>query len=239
MKPRGRAAPTSRPRRQPWRPGLDLVAGAAVVLLAVYALQPFRPPRTPTWPALPAGQGQVPAAATLLVQAPAAPVAIGATFAVTVTASQPDAPASAFQFDLSFDPGRLAYRAAEQGGFLASVGREVVCPLPAPAAGAVRLACASTGPGAGASSGGILAVITFEALSSGSSALTLSNAQLADTGRPPALLAVALQHGQVTVAGTGPTATSTATATTTQPPPATATTSPTSLELLYLPLITR
>jgi hypothetical protein len=186
-------------------------------------------------PAAPAPHAQAPEAANLMVQAPAGPVAIGATFAVTVTATQPDAPVSAYQFDLSFDPARLAYRVAVAGAFLAGPGRDVVCPPVDAAAGVVRLACASTGPGPAAINGGLLAVITFEALSAGSSDLTLGNAQLANTGRPPALLPVTLQNGQVTVGAGGPTATPTPTPT----PTATATTAPSSIELLYLPLVLR
>ncbi|RLC62810.1 MAG: hypothetical protein DRI48_09145, partial [Chloroflexi bacterium] len=112
---------------------------------------------------------------------------IGDTLVVTVTASDVESPLSAFQFDLVYNPSVLAYVGGEYGDFLASTGRSVTCPDAVSSWGMARMACASTGAETGPIGDGVLAVLTFQAISNGQSDLALENVQLPDTSRPPAL----------------------------------------------------
>jgi hypothetical protein len=202
---------------------LSFLGGITTVLGLLYGSQHLLSAPTGVEPGL-APSAATQGAALVTVLPPAGPVEVGALFTVTIAASLVDSPLSAFQFDLVYNPAVLAFRFAEEGPFLGAAGREVVCPEPAGNAGVVRLACASTGPGPGAVGDGILTVLTFEAAAEGVSDLTLSDGQLADTGRPPVLLPTTLQNGQVIV-GTPPGATVTSTPTVT--PVHTATPSPT------------
>lgn len=128
-------------------------------------------------------------------------MSVGQVFTVTVDIAQMDTPLSAFQFDLGYDPTIVAYVGNTRGDFLPATGRSVVCPTPARiGAATVRLACASTGASPGATGAGTLSVLTFRAVGSGESDLTLGNIQLPDTGQPPTLVGSIPQNGHVTVA---------------------------------------
>jgi hypothetical protein len=197
--------------RRLWITTISLLSGLAAVVAILYGGQRLWSPPAGVEPAsVPAGQGT----AILAVFPPTGPLEVGAIFTITIAVGQIESPLSAFQIDLAYNPAVLAFRFSQNGSFLTMTGREIVCPEPAGIAGTIRLACATTGAPAGPTGAGALAVLTFEAIANGASDLTLSNAQLIDTGRPPALLPADLQHGQVIV---GPPLTGTPTNT----PPAT------------------
>ncbi len=141
--------------------------------------------------------------AIMAVQAPAGPTQVEANFEVTITVDMVGTPAGAFQFDLAYNPAVIAFRYAEAGDFLTATNRDLVCPPEAFDQGTLRLACATAGETPGPTGSGELVVLVFQGLADGISGLSLSNAQLATTGRPPSLITTTLQDGQVTV-GTPP-----------------------------------
>lgn len=145
-------------------------------------------------------QPAAPATATLRLAAPADPVPVGETFAVTVSGL--DARLSAFQFDLGYDATVIRFAGLGPGAELKGTGRNIVCPQAAQLTregDGVRLACATMGEAGGLSGSGELAVLTFVALEGGQTELTLSGIQLPSDARPPQLLAATGQGASVTV----------------------------------------
>jgi hypothetical protein len=163
----------------------------------------------------------------MAVQAPTGPVDVAAVFPITITVDMVGETASAFQFDLSYNPAILSFRYTDNGDFLTATGRDMTCPAEASGPGMIRLACAAAGDSPGSSGGGNLTTLFFEGLVDGQSALALSNAQLASDGRPPTQISLQLQDGQVTI-GMPVTETPTATSTVTATATATLTPTPTS-----------
>ena len=131
----------------------------------------------------------------------------------------------AFQFTLSYDPSLIQALAVAPGPFLGNTGRTVNC-LPATlGANYVDWTCVTLGgqPPPGASGSGVLAVISFTAISEGTTPLALSGTILTNVSGltiPSTTVNGARVVGPCD--GTCPTATSTHTATST----ATATTTP-------------
>lgn len=197
-----------------------------VVLLAVLSMASVRLAPSPLAESARLASGS----ATLRALAPVNALRVGQIFTVTLQMEGATVPVSAVQVDVAYNPALLQFRSFTGGDFLRSSGRSVVCPPAATGTGTLRLACASSGAVDGPTGSGSLAVLTFAALAGGSSDLTLANAQVMDSSRPPAAFTLTTANGAVTVASDATaTPTSTATATTTPAEPtATPTATPTS-----------
>lgn len=138
-------------------------------------------------------------AATLSVDAPSS-VAVGDTFTVNVNiASITDL--YGFQFDLSFDPTILAADSSIEGPFLPSGGATFFIPGAIDNIGGAVAFTADTLLTAisGVTGDGNLASFSFDAIGTGTSALTLANVFLVDSSNNP--IDVDLNSGSVTVAG--------------------------------------
>lgn len=123
----------------------------------------------------------------------------------------------AYQFTLSFNPSVVYYLSVQNGTFLGSTGRSVLCNSPTVQFGSISFGCITLGSTPlGANGTGVLARVHLEAIANGVSSLTLSNPIVADiTGTSEVPLA--LQHGVVYV---GPTPVPTNTPTRTPTPTA-------------------
>ena len=136
----------------------------------------------------------------------------------------------AYEFELPFDLDLLSFVSVENGPFTGSSGRSVTCFGPLPDAldeGVVRFACATRGGEPGASGGGLLATVTFQAICPGSSVLDLT-VELGDPLSSP--IPVASVGGTVVAGGSScvtDTPTETPTATPTDTPTAMPTDTPT------------
>jgi hypothetical protein len=118
-----------------------------------------------------------------------------------------------FQFSLEFDATVLEATAVEEGPFLGSSGREVMCGGAEVAPGNASLLCVSVGPTvsqggvAGPDGGGVLAVVNFIAVGEGETALGLRNVSLVeaevDEAGMPIGIAAASVDGTMSVAGGG------------------------------------
>ena len=89
---------------------------------------------------------------------------------------------AAFQFAIGFNPAVLQFVGVQEGPFLGSTGRDVLCP---PLnldieKGELFYGCASLGDQAGPSGSGLLATITFAPVATGISDLPLSRVELGD-----------------------------------------------------------
>jgi hypothetical protein len=110
-----------------------------------------------------------------------------------------------FQFDLSYDPSVLSLQSVSEGSFLNSNGADSTFCVNADTSstGSVKnYACTrlnSGGTATGVEGSGVLARVTFTALASGSSQLTLSNVKLADT--QASQIPSELNSGQVIISG--------------------------------------
>jgi hypothetical protein len=132
----------------------------------------------------------------------------------------------AYEFHVSFDPNVIRFVGVENGPFLGSTGRTLLCPAPnleydeaGDAPNKLRFGCGTGAPGSdlampGPDGSGVIATITFAATAAGTSPLTF----LADyTSVSPVLVnggsaeadtvALEARSGTVTVVGAGPTAT--------------------------------
>ena len=151
------------------------------------------PTITPSPTALPTG-------AMVIVTPTLKTVELGEVFTVTVGIANITTPLSAYQFDLTYDNNLMRLENVEDGDFLSNAGQDTVCPAwVEPTANSMRLACAGVGPNPGSVGNGRLATLTFTALATGNSDLTLSGVQLVDTAVPPVSVAAALVDGQVIV----------------------------------------
>lgn len=89
----------------------------------------------------------------------------------------------AFEFVLAFDSGLFEFDRAEQGGFLGSTGREVVCDEAKSAPGAVRLLCVTLlREPQGPSGAGTLATIWLRPKGTGKAEVALSRFKLTSVG---------------------------------------------------------
>lgn len=183
--------------------------------------------------------------AVLSVSPSAQTAAVGDIITATITISDPDAPVSSFQFDLTYDAQILALEGVTppRTAYLAQNGRLNHCLPPArPASGTLRYACASTSTAVGTTGNGTLVQLTFRALDTGVSPLQLTQTTLADTAQPPAPFTVTTNDGEITV-GTPvitatPSSTPTTTPTATPTATATGTIEPTD-HGIFLPLIVK
>jgi plastocyanin len=87
-----------------------------------------------------------------------------------------------YQFDLAYDPAILEFQGMTDGKFLSNNGNyQVYCIDYKQSAGMVKnIICAKLGEG-GLNGTGLLKTITFKAIASGQTDITLSNAKLADS----------------------------------------------------------
>jgi hypothetical protein len=119
----------------------------------------------------------------------------------------------AYQFTLSFNPGVVAFLSIQNGPFLGSSNRTVLCNTPSVGASTVSFGCVtlgSTPPGPAGS--GTLATVQFEASANGSSPFHLSNVIISDitgTGQQPSVQDGVLFVGPTPTAVVTPTATET------------------------------
>ncbi|MGB6896753.1 MAG: cohesin domain-containing protein [Dehalococcoidia bacterium] len=92
----------------------------------------------------------------------------------------------AFQLEMVFDSSILRFVEVAEGPFLGSSGRTVQCLPPVAAEGLVRFVCVTLGETPeGPEGSGVLATITFEPLSAGSSDLQFQKLILADPPGEP------------------------------------------------------
>ncbi|MCI0889411.1 MAG: hypothetical protein J4O04_01255 [Chloroflexi bacterium] len=92
----------------------------------------------------------------------------------------------AYEFTLSWDDAILSFISANDGAFLGSTGRPVICSPPTSGAGTVSFGCWTTGDQAGPDGDDILTeTIRFSTLAGGESLLTLSIVSLSATGGSP------------------------------------------------------
>lgn len=116
-----------------------------------------------------------------------------------------------FQFSLEFDPTVLKAIAVEDGPFLGSSGREVICGGEEVAEASVSLVCVtlaapvSLGGVPGADDAGVLATVEFSAAGEGETSLGLRNVKLVqaevDEAGTPITIPTASEDGMVTVTG--------------------------------------
>ncbi len=109
----------------------------------------------------------------------------------------------AFQFTLSYDPSVTILQTLEEGSFLGSSGRAVVCLRSTVVDGEAEIVCTSLGsepPGPEGS--GVLATVTYYALTRGSSPQLLTDPILADIAAVP-LLPIVTQDGVIDVTAPG------------------------------------
>lgn len=118
--------------------------------------------------------------ALIRVDPPPEPVPSGSEFDVNLVVDDV-ANLAAFQVTLRFDPEMMAYQKIEQGPFLGSSGRDVLCQDPVVGTGSVGISCVTTSPPVsvggpeGPSGSGLLAAVTFSPSQSGEAELELSN----------------------------------------------------------------
>lgn len=136
---------------------------------------------TPTATPTPFGLACPPAAGASMCVVPASQTAPDAsTFTVQVVVNNVTN-LGAYEFELAFDPGIIAYVSVANADFLGSTGRTVACPAPILGPTSVRFGCVSQGTSPPAPSGsGALATVTFVAAAPGTSPLTLALATLSD-----------------------------------------------------------
>ena len=118
---------------------------------------------------------------------------------------------ASFQFQLTYDPDVLQVAADPQGSkplvqrgdFLGSTGREVACPDPESQPGVLRMTCVTLRlEPAGPDGAGTLASVTFKAVGSGSTELTLDRVK-ANIPDATEITPIQIQSGTVTVKGAG------------------------------------
>lgn len=148
----------------------------------------------------------VPASAAPIVSfvSPAA-VSQGTNFAANVTVTDAT-DLYAFQFDLGFDPSILKVLSVSEGPFLPAAGTTfLVTGLIDNALGSVTgLADSLVGLISGANGDGILFTVSFQALATGTSALTLANEFYLDSSLADISGTVTSAAGQITVSPSGP-----------------------------------
>jgi Cohesin domain len=108
-----------------------------------------------------------------------ASVNVGDVFTLSVDAAA-TRNLAAFQFTLQLTGSNLALESAAPGPLLGSAGRAVFCPPAQSSLSVVTFGCVTQGGIAGASGNGVLAVLTFRALSAGAATLTFASVSLAD-----------------------------------------------------------
>jgi len=147
---------------------------------------------------------------TVRLEAPAEKVRLeGPPFTVSVLVDDV-VNLAAFQFSLEFDPTVLKATAVEEGPFLGSSGRDVVCGGGEVVAGSASLACVTLGAPVslggvpGADDAGVLAVVEFTAAGEGETSLGLQKVKLVeaeiDEAGAPIVIPIATEDGKVTVA---------------------------------------
>lgn len=106
----------------------------------------------------------------------------------------------AFQFDLAFDPAVLSATSITEGAFLSSGGGTVFIPGAIDnALGTITFTAGTLlGSGPGVSGSGFLAEIQFEALSAGTSSISVSNVVLLDSAS--ADITAVMEDGSVRIA---------------------------------------
>jgi general secretion pathway protein D len=167
-----------------------------------------------------------PGTASIALNPASASVNVGDVFtlSVDVTGAQNLA---AFQFTLQLTGGHIELQSAAPGPLLGSTGRAVFCPPVQASLSVVTFGCVTNGAGIpGASGNGVLAQLTFRAVSTGAGSLTFVSVSLAD---PLSDNLPSTSTGGAVLVGSGATATSTpcpgacptATPSPTPPPPPT------------------
>ena len=151
---------------------------------------PTAPPaRDPAAPA-PAPTGATPAPATatqLIVTGPGEFRVAGGPYTVPISINNASR-LSAITVTVSYNPAILRVRTVQDGSFMRQGGMTAAfTPRIDAAAGRVDIAIARTGDQTGASGAGLLAALLFDALSPGSSAISVTGVASAPDGAPIAL----------------------------------------------------
>ncbi len=202
--------------------------GAVLAIAGVLALFAFSSgPRTSRSSS---ASSTVPHALSIGVQPAVTTTSLNATVSVNVVITDA-ADLGAFEFTLSFAPAVVSVTDVQLGAFLGSSSRPAYAlgPHIDNNAGAISFGGYTLGASpAGPNGAGVLATITFHALSVGSSDLIFTHSLVTD--RLAAIQAVTTQPGQIIVSGATPTPTTppTSTPTPTDQATATPTTAPTS-----------
>ncbi len=161
---------------------------------------------------------------------PVSQTAVSGDLLTTVLTVDGAAHVGAYQGAVLYDASLIQFVSVENGPFLGSSGRTVVCPQPVAhfisgSVMSVQLGCGTLGPTpAGADGSGVLATITWQAVGPGVATLQLVPELADETGEA---LGVEGTGGTVTIYAPTATATSTATDTATITATATATATPT------------
>ena len=111
---------------------------------------------------------------------------------------------AAWEVAIAFDANILSFETFVEGPFLASTGRSVSCLAPVVhSSGAVQMGCASSGfTPPGPAGGGTVATITFSAKGTGTTALELTKAELANSNGDSCCGVVVTREAAVRVVAT-------------------------------------
>jgi hypothetical protein len=133
-----------------------------------------------------------------ILSAGSSSVTVGATFVVPVAIAG-TSDLYAFQFDATYDPTILQLLSINEGPFLATAGNTFFIPgtIDNVSGDATFTADTLLGPGPGAAGSGTLATLDFQAIASGTSALSLANVILLDSNLNN--LAFTTSDGSITV----------------------------------------
>lgn len=126
--------------------------------------------------------GSVRAIPILSLVAPAGPVAVGSTFALSLRVDDA-VDLYAFQLDLRFDPALISAGAMSEGTLLASIGPTSFMPgmVDNPAGTITFIANSLIGPVPGATGDGTLVEFMFQALNGGTATFNMENVLLLDS----------------------------------------------------------
>lgn len=126
--------------------------------------------------------GSVRAIPILSLVAPAGPVAVGSTFALSLRVDDA-VDLYAFQLDLRFDPALISAGAMSEGTLLASIGPTSFMPgmVDNPAGTITFIANSLIGPVPGATGDGTLVEFMFQALNGGAATFNMENVLLLDS----------------------------------------------------------
>ena len=129
-------------------------------------------------------------------------VSVGGTFTIDVTVDPDGEAAYSAQYDIAFDPAILQVTDQETGDFLTQDGKNSIAVTNAfnNTIGKIEYGETRMGVLYGVTGAGVLATITFEAVSAGSTDLLLSNVIIGDTNAQT-IEGVVLNPGTVTVSG--------------------------------------
>jgi general secretion pathway protein D len=159
------------------------------------------PPGSQPSPSAAAPAGAAPPAGAPPVfsfNAPAAPLASGATFQVPVVLNGASNVASV-PIQLHFDPSKLGLVNVDSGNFLSGDGQAAALVHREDGQGNVTIVASRPPGAAGVSGGGVVCVLTFQAKAAGPAAITMSRAAVVTSTQPQQTIAAQSTTANVTV----------------------------------------